>query len=183
MRESNPHTRNETPESLPLDEHDEKDFHFGCAPARALPSEAASRCTRSGFLPRTSRAAYTLRLCDDGVRRHTRSGKTKRPGSFAESGPLEFRVRLACQSDTTASRIGAILGRAVIGHLPHRQVARTRQGAHERMQAGEGLGVAMGVPAVHDGRPGFSSVRSARSEPARCVQKIVALPSDRTQCK
>ena len=53
-------------------------FHFGCAPARALPSEAVSRCTRSGFLPRTSRAAYTVRLCDDGVRGHTRSGRTNK---------------------------------------------------------------------------------------------------------
>ena len=34
-------------------------FHFGCALARVLPSEAVSRCTSAGVLPRTSRSAYT----------------------------------------------------------------------------------------------------------------------------
>ena len=58
-------------------------------------------------------------------------------------------------SDAAASRIGAILGLAMVRHLPRGQAARTqRKGACERTQAGEGLGVAKGVPAVHDGCPG-----------------------------
>ena len=110
-------------------------------------------------------------------------GKNKRPGSFAESGPLEFRVRQACQSDTAASRIAAILGLAMLQRLPHRQAAGTqRKDAHERTEADEGLGVAGGVPAVHDGCPGSIPFEARAS--ARCfVQMIVALSSDRTQCK
>ena len=73
VRGLNPRCRVENPTSLPARRTRHEDFHFGCAPARALPSEAASRCTRSGFLARTSRAAYTVRLCDDGVQGHTRS--------------------------------------------------------------------------------------------------------------
>ncbi len=55
-----------------------RNFHFGCALARAIPSDAASRCTRPGVLPRTSRAAYTWKLRDGGVRGHTRSERTNK---------------------------------------------------------------------------------------------------------
>jgi hypothetical protein len=68
--------------------------------------------------------------------------------------------------------------------LPHRQITRTRQeGAHERTEADEGLGVARGVPAVHDGCPGsfpFEACASSKGSVARFVQKIIALSSDRT---
>ena len=63
---------------------------------------------------------------------------------------------------------GAILGHAMVGRLPQ------RDDAHERTTAGEGLGVAMGIPAVHDGCPGsFRSKRAARARVsvARFVQK------------
>jgi len=113
--------------------------------------------------------------------------KTKRPGSLAESGPLEFRERPGRRSDAVASRRGAILGVAMLVHLPIRQAARgQRDGACERTPAGEGLGVAKGVPAVHDEflrSVPFRGARRARVSGGGLVQRIVAFPSDRSQCK
>ena len=94
--------------------------------------------------------------------------KTKRPGSFAESGPLEFRERLARRSDAAASRRGAILGLAMLVRLPIRQAAHgQRDGARERTRAGEGLGVAKGDPAVHDGVSGSIPFRGRTEQGSR----------------
>ena len=110
--------------------------------------------------------------------------KTKRPGSFAESGPLEFRERQARRSDAAASRRGAILGLAMLVRLPFRHAAHgQRDGARERTRAGEGLGVAKGDPAVHDDvlmSVPFRGSRRARSSGDRLVQRIVAFSSDRS---
>jgi len=112
---------------------------------------------------------------------HPKWKKNKRPGSFAESGPLEFRVRPGASSDAAASRTGMIPGRAMLGRLPRRLAVRTRRdGGRERAQAGEGDGVAKGDPAGHDGGPG-SSGSTCRGR--RFVQGFIAHPSDRTQCK
>jgi len=93
--------------------------------------------------------------------------ENKKARILAESGPLEFRERLDASSDAAASRIGAILGLAMVECLPARQRARRqRQVAHERIPAGEGSGVAKGVPAVHDGVSGVGSV-STSADPAR----------------
>ena len=169
----------------PLDEHDTWNFHFGCAPTRALPSEAVSRCTRPVAGRAHPGAAYTSMFCGVGVQGHTRSERpeTKKPGSLAGSGPLNSELRQARRSDAAASRIGAILGLAMVGLHP----ARTqREGAHERTQAGEGFGVAMGDPAVHDGvlvAFRFEVPRRAKVSGLHFVQKVIALSSDRTQCK
>ena len=94
--------------------------------------------------------------------------KTKRPGSFAESGPLEFRERLARRSDAAASRRGAILGLAMHVRLPGRQALQAqRDGARERTRAVEGLGVAKGDPAVHDGVSGSIPFRGRTEQGSR----------------
>jgi hypothetical protein len=100
-----------------------EDFHFGCAPTRALPSEAASRCTRPGYPPRTSRAAYTMRLCDDGVQGHTRSESTNK------------KARILC--GIRASGIQSAAGVSVRhGCLPDRGNPRTRGGRVPAQSAG-----------------------------------------------
>ena len=74
--------------------------------------------------------------------------KAKRPGSLAGSGPLKIRARRLRQSDAAATRIGAILGLAMLQRMSG---CNRRDGARERTAAGEAWGVAKGVPAVHDG--------------------------------
>ena len=119
----------------------------------------ASRCTWTGFPPRTSRVAYALRRCDVGVRGHTRSGRKQKgpnPCGIRASG---IQRAAGASSGAAASRMGAILGLAMIGRLSVRQRARRqRQDAHERTRAGEGFGVAKGDPAVHDDVSGLGSV-------------------------
>jgi len=180
VRESNPHTRNETPESLPV-----RRTRLGSLPLRLCPHASppvggSVSLHDAGFPPRTSRVAYARRRCDVGVQGHTRSGrkKTKRPGSFAESGPLEFRERQARRSDAAASRTGAILGITVLARRRVVQSAhRQRDSTRERTRAGEGFGVAKGDPAVHDGvlvSFRFRGPRRARDSGVHLVQKIVA---------
>lgn len=85
--------------------------------------------------------------------------ENKKARILAESGPLEFRERLGASSDAAASRMGTILGLAMIERLSVRlRARRQRQDAHERTRAGEGLGVAKGDPAVHDDVSGLGSV-------------------------
>ena len=112
VRELNPHTRNETPESLPVRRTRHEDFHFGCAPARALPSEAASRCTRPDAgrahpAPRTPRA---LRRRSAGT--HPKWKKNK-------------KARILCGIRASGNQSAA---RRVVrrGGLPDRDDPRTR---------------------------------------------------------
>jgi len=90
-----------------------------------------------------------VRLCDDGVRGHTRSGRTNKKARILcgiRASGIQSAAGVSVRHDGLPE--GAILGHAMVGRPPQ------RDGAHERTTAGEGLGVAMGVPAVHDGRPG-----------------------------
>jgi len=134
-----------------------RDFGLIASTSAVPPREPSRRkwrlAARCGFpaahIPRRVRQA-SMRRRSAGT--HPKWKKTKRPGSFAESGPLETRERQARRSDAAASRTGAILGLAMlvrrrVGQPAHQQ----RDGARARTRAGEGFGVAKGDPAVHDG--------------------------------
>ena len=181
-RELNPHTRNEAPESLPIGRTRHEDFHFGCALARALPSEAASRCTRPGEPPRTSRAAYTWRFCGVGVRGHTRSERTNEkarillrdPGLWnSECGRTRRQTRLppgsGRSSDSRCAGACPIGRSAPYSEKAHASAQPTRAGALRWAFRLFTMGVLV-------------RFRSRRGGP-RLLQMIVAFSSDGTQCK
>ena len=185
VRELNPRCGVENPASWPLDEHDMKTSTSAVPPRE--PSRRRRRLAARGqvFLPRTSRAAYTVSLCDDGVQGHTRSEREKQ------------KARILC--GIRASGIQSAAGVSVRhGCLPDHGDPRTRDGRVPAPSAGRsntagrrarthgsrrGLGRCEGRSGCSRWVSWFVSVRSVRVGPARCVQRIIALPSDRTQCK
>ena len=177
VRESNPRCKVENLASWPLDEHDLQ-TSTSAVPSRE-PSRRRRRLAARGRVnpPRTSRAAHTGRFCGVGVRGHTRSErKTEKTnekarilGGIRASG---IQSAAGASSDAAASRIESILGLAMLRRPPRRQAAiRQRDGAHARTEAGEGLGGAKGVPAVHDGCPGAFPVRGATKK------RLIEIPS------
>ena len=171
-----------------------RDFGLITSTSAVPPREPSRRRRRLAARKRVSRRAHPASLTPgvDATSEcrgtpEVEEKKTKRPGSFAGSGPLEFRERLARRSDAAASRMGAILGVAIRMHLPQGRCARQqRDGTGERARADEGLGVAKGDPAFHDGvlrSVPFRGPRRAWVSGVHLVQRIVASSSDRSQCK
>ena len=137
-----------------MDDHDSGSLPLRLCPRASPPVGGGVSLHEGGFpaahIPRRVRLASMRRRSAGAHPKWKR--KTKRPGSFAESGPLEFRERLARRSDAVASRQGTILGLVMQARLSVRQAMHAQRiGAGERTRAGEGFGVAKGDPAVHDG--------------------------------
>jgi len=103
----------------------------------------ASRCTWTGFPPRTSRVAYALRRCDVGVRGHTRSGRKQK-------GPAPCGIR----ASGIQSAAGCVVRRS---SLPDRGDPRTRDGRAAVRRAARSSTAA-----------GRARTRSRRQGPGRC---------------
>lgn len=160
-------------------------FSSAARPSAGAPR--ASRCTWPGFPAAHIPGRVHLEVCGTGVQRHTRSGKRR---STNEKARILRGVRASEESEcggtpsgAALSRMQSIFGLAMAERLLDRAPDRRRQfGTHERTQALDGLGVASGEPAGHDGVSWFWSDDASLSGTPR-LQWIEALSSDRTNSK